>query len=452
MFPISPITNFFISFLGAEISLTSQKYLVISLIDINDCLPVLDPFPQPININENNPPNIQLIKFHARDLDAVNTSNSFLSYSLLPSNDSRFFRIDSKTGILSVRNISFDYERKSTYHLILNVSDHGIHPKRLETLQSLVININNINDNKPKFERESYSFKAVENVPIGTILGQVKAIDLDLNSTIHYELTSSDYQDVFYVDFSTGELRTKALLDYEVRSIYHLSITARDNDDLHSDRVSVTIQLIDINDNAPIIDMPSSVYVPSKLLQTNVSKTITITKINANDHDTGKNGNLTYRIIDGNKNDYFYISLYNGTMTADANNLPQGYHRLTIKVCDQGEYVEKCSTIILNIKVGEYVKKLYYSEEVISNKQLIDDEAILTNEMIFIIIIISSIFTLVFSITIGIICAMFCKQKRFHHPHRSSSKAQCELLQSTDADKLLSTTNTNTFSSTSKVC
>jgi hypothetical protein len=52
------------------------------------------------------------------------------------------------------------------------------------------------------------------------------------------------------------------------------------------------------------------------------------------------------------------------------------------------------------------------------------------------VIIISSIFTLGFSIIMGILCAVFCKQKRCH---RSSLKKSCELVQSTDADKLLST-------------
>ncbi|CAF3972495.1 unnamed protein product, partial [Rotaria sp. Silwood2] len=280
---------------GTEQSLTTQKNITISLIDINDCSPILDPFPTPININENNPSNIQLIQFHARDCDAPNTSNSLLSYSLLLSNDSRFFHMDSKTGILSVKNISFDYESKLTYHLILNVSDHGIYPKRLETLQSLTIHINNINDNKPKFDKESYSFKVLENVPIGTLVGQVKAIDLDSNSIIHYELTSMDEQNVFYIDFLTGQLRTKALLDYEICSTYRFYITVKDNDDLHSDRVLIMIQLIDTNDNSPVIDTPSSIYISSKLLETNVSKIILITRIIANDYDSEKNGNLTYR-------------------------------------------------------------------------------------------------------------------------------------------------------------
>jgi len=439
------------NFVGIGSSLTTQKDITIVLLDINDSPPILDPYPKPISINENNLPNIRLIQFHARDLDAPNTSNSLLTYSLIPSNNSQFFQIDSETGILSVqKNISFDYEYQSKYDLILNISDHGINPKHLETLESFIIYINNTNDNKPKFEQESYLFHILENIPIGTLIGQVKAIDLDFNSIIHYKLISNDNQDLFYIDFLTGQLHTKALLDYETQSIYRFHVIAKDNDDLHSDRALITIELIDINDNPPIIDTPLSVYISSELLQTNLSKTIVITTINANDHDSGMNGNLTYIIIDGNQNNYFQIDFYNGTITAERNNLPQGHHRLIIKVCDQGKYFEKCSIIMLNIKIGEYVEKLFYSEDNSKKKEFIEDEHFLTNQII-IVIIISSIFTLVFSITMGILCAICCKQKRYHHIHRSSLKKSCELLQSTDADKLLSTNNTNTFSSTSKV-
>jgi hypothetical protein len=207
-----------------------------------------------------------------------------------------------------------------------------------------------------------------------------------------------------------------------------------------------------MNDNTPIIDSPTAVYIPSELLQTNFSKLIFITTINAHDKDSGMNGNLTYLIIDGNQNEYFQINLFNGTIYGQSNNLPQGHHRLTIKVCDQGEIISKCSITIVNIKIGESIEKLFYTtsfnSQELSNKIHIkeypmDQETILTREMILVVII-STILTLVFSITIGILIAFFCKQKRCRHLHRSSLKKPCELLQSTDADKLLTTTTTTT--------
>lgn len=442
--------------IGNGPSLTTQKDITIVLLDINDNPPILDSYPIPISINENNLPNIRLIQFHARDADAVNTSNSLLAYSLIPSNNSQYFQIDPLTGILSIgKNISFDYELQSSYDLILNISDHGINPKHLETLHKFIVYINDTNDNKPKFEQESYSFHILENIPIGTLIGQVKAYDKDSNTTIHYELTCLDDQDVFEINLLNGQLRTKSLLDFDTHPIHRLYVTAKDNDYLHTDRVTITIELIDINDNTPIIDTPSAIYIPSELLERNSSKIIFITTIIAHDRDQGMNGNLTYLIIDGNQFDYFQINFYNGTISSQSNNLQQGHHRLTIKVCDQGELNSKCSTTILNIKIGETIEKLFYTTSLnpqdLSNKihlkeSSFEQETILTREMILVVII-STILTLVFSITMGILIAFFCKQKRCRHLHRSSLKKPCELLQSTDADKLLTATTKVSFSS-----
>jgi hypothetical protein len=205
-----------------------------------------------------------------------------------------------------------------------------------------------------------------------------------------------------------------------------------------------------MNDNTPIIEPSTSIYIPSELLQRNLSKIIFITTINAHDRDSGMNGNLTYGIIDGNQYEYFHINLLNGTIYSQTNNLPQGHHRLTIKVCDQGESIPKCSTTIINIKIGESVEKLFYttslySQELSNKIQIkeypIEQETILTREMILVVLI-STILTLVFSITMGILISFFCKQKRCRHLHRSTLKKPCELLQSTDADKLLTTTTT----------
>ncbi|CAF5125020.1 unnamed protein product, partial [Rotaria socialis] len=44
----------------ARPSLITQKDITIVLLDINDSPPLLDRYPSPININENNPPNIKL--------------------------------------------------------------------------------------------------------------------------------------------------------------------------------------------------------------------------------------------------------------------------------------------------------------------------------------------------------------------------------------------------------
>lgn len=414
---------------------------------------MLESYPSPITIEENNPPHVRLIQFHAHDLDAPNTSNSLLSYSLVPSHDSRLFQIDSGTGILSAGPLSFDYESKSIYHLILNISDHGVVPKRLETLQPLTIVIRDQNDNPPKFEQDSYSFHVLENSTIGASIGQVKAFDIDVNTTITYQINSFEHDHVFELDRFTGQLFSKVRLDFENHSIYHLSVFARDNDDRHSDQVNVTIRVIDINDHAPIVDTPSSVYISSEILQSNASEaSLVITRVIATDRDEGQNGNLTYRIIDGNSKNYFHINSVNGTITSERTHLPQGYHRLTIDVCDQGERDVHCSIGMIHVKVGENADQYFYStrktdHETIEKKILPDHEHVLTKE-ILLVVVISSVLTVVSIITMGIFCAFCCKPKQYH---RTSSKQPCESLQSTDADRLLSPNPTHQMSPSPKV-
>lgn len=363
------------------------------------------------------------MQFHARDLDASNTSNSQLIYSLLPSNDSRFFSIDPQSGILSLGPISFDYESKSSYQLILNITDQGTYPKRLETLQSLTIGIRDLNDNPPVFDQNSYHFHLMENSSIGTWIGEVKAMDLDSNSTIYYQLDADDDErSIFDVDQVTGQLFSKVTVDFESQSIYHFSIIARDDDDLHSTAVNVTVQVIDINDHSPIVETPASVYISSEFLQNNFTQSsstmMIVTQVMAKDDDQGMNGNLTYEILHGNRHDYFDINRWNGTITANPQRLPQGYHRLIVNVCDQGNVSRHCSIGTINIKVGDHVERWFYStspfeQETAEQKSLPDYKHIFTREIILVIVI-SSILTVLLLISIGLFCTCFRHQKKQH--------------------------------------
>lgn len=432
----------FVFLQGAGTSLTSEKFLTIVLLDINDCAPIVDVHENPLKIDENKIIVGEILRIRANDFDAENSSNSLLEYSLLKTNDSDLFEINSTNGILKVRQKrSFDFETRSTYSLIVNVSDHGSKPKRLETLHEITISINDLNDNAPKFVEEFYEFHIKENLPIGTFIGRVKAIDFDSNSTIEYELEPNGEENFFSVDPKTGDLITKNRLDFETRSIHQLNVVANDNDHRHTSKVHVQINLIDLNDNAPIVESPTSIYVPSEFLSTNATTTIKIAQILAKDHDQNQNGTLTFSIADGNSDFFFQIDPSNGTISATTKYLAQGRHRLTVRVCDQPTIDQKCSNVVLNIQIGESIEKVFDESKPRKTEQ------ILTREMV-IVVLISTILTLVFSITMGILIACICKQKACRHLHRSTLKKPCQLIQSTDADKLLTS---NSLLSTNKV-
>ena len=67
-----------------------------------------------------------------------------------------------------------------------------------------------------------------------------------------YSLGGTDAA-AFDIDASTGQLNTKAPLDYETKSTYAVTVSVRDNDDtLQDDSISVTITIINLNEVATL--------------------------------------------------------------------------------------------------------------------------------------------------------------------------------------------------------
>ena len=80
----------------------------------------------------------------------------------------------------------------------------------------------------PSFEQFEFTFTVDENTPVGEAIGTVEAIDPDGDS-LHFALTNG-HTDLFSIDSGTGQLRTKASLDYETKpeEDYWLHVAVRD--------------------------------------------------------------------------------------------------------------------------------------------------------------------------------------------------------------------------------
>lgn len=104
-----------------------------------------------------------------------------------------------------------DREQQSSHHLILAAVDRG-DPFRTGTV-TINFKISDASDNPPIFTEETYKVSLRENLPKGSFLLQVKAMDKDegLNAKIAY--TFSDIQDtgrqLFKVDPEKGDTTSK---------------------------------------------------------------------------------------------------------------------------------------------------------------------------------------------------------------------------------------------------
>ncbi len=236
----------------------------------------------------------------AQDPDAG--TNSLRTYAL---NKNEHFVMNIKTDKDGTKvpeivlEKAVDREKQSVHHLILTGIDGG-DPARSGTIQ-ISVKILDANDNAPVFEHELYEVKVMESTVPGTIILHVKAIDLDdgVNSEVEYSFaahTPEIIQQLFAINPVTGELVVSKQLDYETSNSYKIDIRARDKGSLAMEghcRVQVTV--LDLNDNAPEITIPSS---PKPVPEDAPAGTM-VALINVKDMDSGVNGNITLSISPG---------------------------------------------------------------------------------------------------------------------------------------------------------
>lgn len=192
----------------------------LNITDVNDEKPLFKSN-YTFHIFENNPVPSIIGQVNANDADQG--INGQIQYSIVSA--SPYFSISPIDGILSA-NISFDYEVKREYNVLIRASDYG--KPTLESTTLVTINIINQNEYSPEFEKDIYYFSTFENKTNSTItfIGQVKANDRDYSDHISYSLNDTEL--LFTID-QDGVIWSSAIFDREVQDEYQFTVVATDN-------------------------------------------------------------------------------------------------------------------------------------------------------------------------------------------------------------------------------
>lgn len=107
--------------------------------------------------------------------------------------------------------------------------------------------------------------------------------DEGANADIKYTLSGADSSD-FIINEDDGTIRTRIKLDYEKKKNYTFTVVARDQGPgNNSGQTTVTVNVQDINDNAPsFVDAPYVANVKENALQGTP-----VIDVNATDSDSG---------------------------------------------------------------------------------------------------------------------------------------------------------------------
>ncbi|XP_042793424.1 protocadherin gamma-A7 isoform X13 [Panthera leo] len=266
----------------------------VEIIDVNDNSPRFLTEEMTVKITENTAPGVRFPLNEARDPDVG--TNSLQSYQLSPN---RHFSLVVQTGDDGAKYPELvlervlDREEEAVHHLLLTASDGG-DPPRSETAR-IQVTVVDVNDHVPVFSLPQYQVTVPENVPVGTRLLTVHAVDLDegVNGEVTYsfrKITQKILQ-IFQLNPHTGELSTSEGLDYEESSYYEMEVQAQDGPGSMT-RAKVIITILDVNDNAPEVTLTS---VSNSIPEDTPPGTV-IALFYLQDRDSGKNGEVTCTI------------------------------------------------------------------------------------------------------------------------------------------------------------
>ena len=285
---------------------TSSATVEITLQDKNDNSPIFVLNIYRSTVKEHLPPGARVIAVSAIDIDEG--LNAKVDYSIDSGNDGGAFHINITTGEITTLKL-LNRMSQAQYTLTVCATDSGI-PRRHSSCV-VMVTVSDANNNAPQFSHPFYSFNALEEVAVGSVLGTVTASDSDIgeNARITYSIFGN-HRDVFLMDPLSGNLKVMQRLDREAVEIYILNVSASDHGNPSmSSFAEVYVNVLDRNDNAP--QFSRSVYAVS--LSEATAMHSSIITVSATDQDFGTNALLTYTVLSGN-NDRTFSIYPNGTI------------------------------------------------------------------------------------------------------------------------------------------
>nr|XP_006112264.1 protocadherin Fat 3 isoform X1 [Pelodiscus sinensis]XP_006112265.1 protocadherin Fat 3 isoform X1 [Pelodiscus sinensis]XP_025044455.1 protocadherin Fat 3 isoform X1 [Pelodiscus sinensis]XP_025044460.1 protocadherin Fat 3 isoform X1 [Pelodiscus sinensis] len=284
------------------LTLSSFATVTITVLDINDNPPVFERRDYLVTVPEDTSPGTKVIAVFATSKDIG--TNAEITYLIRSGNEKGKFRINSKTGSISVIE-ALDYEMCKDFYLIVEAKDGGM--PALSAVTTVNINVTDVNDNAPKFNQEAYSAVISEDAAVADSVIMLIAEDQDspTNGQIHFSIVNGDRDNEFSVDSVLGLIKVKKKLDRERVSGYSLVIQARDSGiPPLSSSVTVNIDISDVNDNSPVFTPANYTAV----IQENKPVGTSILQLVVTDNDSFHNGPpFTFTILTGNEEEEFML-------------------------------------------------------------------------------------------------------------------------------------------------
>ncbi|XP_029580993.1 cadherin 24, type 2b isoform X2 [Salmo trutta] len=241
--------------------LSGTTTVTVRLSDVNDNPPRFTQSMWSFSVSELAVPGAEVGRISATDADLGD--NAKLEYTILEGETGNTFNISgtNQEAVITL-NKAVDYESRSSYSFSVEVLNPMVDPRFLRrgpfkdraSIRVAVLDA----DEPPRFSRARYRMDVSENCPPACTVGRVSAVDPDtgLTNNIRFSIDpQSDPEALYRITPDSGLITTAMELDREREQWHNITViaTQRDNPSQVS-RVVVTIETLDLNDNAPELD------------------------------------------------------------------------------------------------------------------------------------------------------------------------------------------------------
>lgn len=270
----------------------------IEVLDINDNPPEFPETDITVEISESATPGTRFPLETAFDPDVG--SNALRTYDITTNN---YFYLDVQTQTDGnkfaelVLEKPLDREQQAVHRYVLTAVDGGQPPRTGTAL--LVVKVLDSNDNVPVFDQPVYSVSLAENAPVGTLVIQLNATDVDegMNGEVVYSFSnhiSSRVKELFDIDPRTGRIEVRGDVDFEESSLYQIYVQAKDmGPNAVPAHCKVLVQVTDLNDNAPEITFSTV----TESVSENATPGTVIALLSVTDKDSEENGQTHVEIL-----------------------------------------------------------------------------------------------------------------------------------------------------------
>ncbi|XP_045140892.1 cadherin-related family member 2 isoform X2 [Echinops telfairi] len=316
------------------------------------------------SVTENAPEGTSVLKVEAVDRDKG--INDPVTYSISNSTRPGWFSIKSD-GVIIV-NGSLDREQllnedeEVQVQVTATEKQLNIYGQEAKVSIWVTLRVTDVNDHKPEFfdctflncaftpEEAQVNFTGFvyehssARIPIENLTLMAYDPDKGINGTFLLSLRGPEAA-AFSVSperaANSAEVqvlvRDSELVDYEKWTVMVVQVVATDLVSKDSSTATVTIHIIDINDNRP--EFPKPLYIFT-VPEHSANGFVITDSTHATDPDTGEGGHITYALTQGNRDNIFEVDANTGTVTVRNSTLldreRQAEYILTLQAKDGG--------------------------------------------------------------------------------------------------------------------